>query len=179
LLAVDPASGAISGYIHANWIGNGTAAAPQFTCDIAFAAAGGEQKIIAWSPGGAITAGAAKIGGVIGFKADGLTLTLRSRPSGCQYLVGDDASFDQDLSARHDWRAVRVVRSARVFCSARAYFYDAPDQKTRRKAFAVKDDGVGVLSIEQNWAEVEFIGDERTTRGWMKTGDFYPDSPPK
>ncbi len=107
LLAVDPASGTISGYIRADWIGNGTAAAPQFTCDIALAGAPGEQKIIAWSPGGAITVGATKIGGVISFRADILTLTLQSRPSGCQYLMGEDASFDQELTARHDWRAVR------------------------------------------------------------------------
>jgi hypothetical protein len=117
--------------------------------------------------------GATKIGGVISFRANSLTLTLQSRPGGCQYLMGEDASFDQELSARHDWRAVRVIRGAR------AYFYDAPKEKTRRKAFAVKDDGVGVLRIEQDWAEVEFVGDERTTRGWMKTSDFYPDAPPK
>ena len=61
LLAVDPASGTISGYLRADWIGNGTAAAPQFTCDIALAGAPGKQKIIAWSPGGAIAVGATKM----------------------------------------------------------------------------------------------------------------------
>jgi len=137
-------------------------------------ARGVRKKITAWWPGGgAIAADATRLPGEIAFKADGLTLTLRSRPGGCQYLMGDDASFDQDLSARHDWRAVRVVRSAR------AYFYDAPDEKTRRKDFTVKDDGVGVLRIEGSWAEVEYAGDERITRGWMKSGDFYPESPPK
>jgi hypothetical protein len=66
-----------------------------------------------------------------------------------------------------------------AWSAAGAYFYDAPDEKARRKAFAVKDDGVGVLRIERNWAEVEFVVGERTTRGWMKAGDFYSDSPPK
>jgi hypothetical protein len=33
------------------------------------------------------------------------------------------------------------------------------------------------MRIEQNWAEVELVGDKRTTRGWMKTVDFCPDSP--
>ena len=174
LLAVDPASGAISGYVRADTIGTGTGAAPQFTCRFAFAGTAGEQKIVAWWPGGdQIVDGATKIGGVISFKADSLTVTLQDRPGGCQYLMGEDNRFEQDLSARHDWRAVRVIRSAR------AYFYDAPDEKTRRKAFAVENDGVGVLRIEQDWAEVEFVGDERTTRGWMKIGDFYTDAPPE
>ncbi len=113
---VDPASGAVSRCIRADRIGNGTAAAPQFACEFAFAGEAGEQTIVAWWPGGGpIADGATKIGGVISFKADGLTLTLQGRPGGCQYLMGDDASIDQDLTARHDWRAVRVIRSARLF----------------------------------------------------------------
>jgi len=99
-------------------------------------------------------------------------VTLQKRPGGCQYLMVDDASFDQDLSARHDWRAVRVIRSTR------AYFYDAPDEKTRRRSFVVKNDGVGVLRSQEGWAEAEFVSDKSTTRGWMKTDDFYPDAPP-
>jgi hypothetical protein len=172
LVAVDPATGAISGYIRADWVGSGTASAPQFTCDIAFSGAGGGGKIVAWTPGSAQADGAATIGGSIGFKPDRLTLTLQRRPDGCQYLMGDDAGLDQGLSARHDWRAVRVVRSAR------AYFFDAPDGKTRRKAFAVRNDGVGVLRRQENWAEVEFVGGERTTRGWMKIDDFFADAAP-
>jgi hypothetical protein len=46
VLAVDPASGAVS------WIGNGTAAVPQFTSEFAFAGEGGRHKIVAWWPGG-------------------------------------------------------------------------------------------------------------------------------
>jgi hypothetical protein len=77
-----------AGYIRADWIGNGTAAGPQFTCEFAFAGEAGEQKIVAWWPGGGpIADGATKIGGVISFKADGLTLILRDRPGGCQYLM--------------------------------------------------------------------------------------------
>jgi hypothetical protein len=72
VLAVDPASGAVSSYIRPDWIGNGIAAAPQFTCEFAFAGEAGEQKNVAWWPGGGpIADGATKIGGVISFKADG------------------------------------------------------------------------------------------------------------
>ena len=174
LLAVDPASGAISGYVRADFVGAGTAAAPQFACRFAFAGAVGRPKIVAWWPGGGpIAEGATTIGGAISFSADGLTMTLQSQPGGCQYLMGADNSLEQDLSARHDWRAVRVVRSPR------AYFYVAPDEKTRGKSFVVRDDGVGVLAVERDWAEVEFAGDKAVTRGWMKARDFYPDASPK
>jgi hypothetical protein len=88
VLAVDPASGAVSGNIRADWIGNGTAAVPQFTSEFAFAGEGGRaqnRRLVARR--GPTTDGATKIGGVISFKADGLTLILRDRPGGCQYLM--------------------------------------------------------------------------------------------
>jgi hypothetical protein len=44
VLAVDPASGVVSGYIRADWIGNGTAAVPQFTSEFAFAGEGGRAQ---------------------------------------------------------------------------------------------------------------------------------------
>jgi hypothetical protein len=172
LVGVDLASGVVSGYVRADFPGAGTAAAPQFACRFAFAGVPG--KIVAWEPaGGPIAGDAATVDGAIGFAAASLTLKLQSRPGGCQYLMADDAKIDEDLSARRNWVAVRVVDGQR------AYFHDGPDERTRRNSFVVRDDGVGVLSLRPGWAEVEFISGNGSTRGWMKTADFYADGPPK
>jgi hypothetical protein len=44
VLAVDSASGAVSGYIRADWTCNGTAAVQQFTSEFAFAGEGGPAE---------------------------------------------------------------------------------------------------------------------------------------
>jgi len=176
LLAVDPEDGTLTGFEHADWVGNGSESAPQFGCRFALRGqqtAPGRYAIVAWVPGDRIVGERTTIEGVLTAKNATVTATFDQRPDGCQYLFTDGASVDHDLSAKHAWRAVRVVMAKR------AYFYSKPSDDARQKSFVVKGDSLGVLSEQPGWAEVEFVADERVAHGWVEAGALFPDHPDK
>lgn len=60
--------------------------------------------------------------------------------------------------------------------SGRAYFYDAPNESTRRGAYLVEGDIGRVLDVDQSgaWYEITFTHHTtgRTTQGWMRAEDM-------
>ncbi len=173
LLGLDPTDGTLSGVVQADWVGNGTEKAPQFSCRFALggkASAPGQYAISAWLPGDRIAPDRSTLKGALAVKKGSVTVTLEQQPGGCQYLMAD-SSFNADLVAKHAWRAVRIVKAQR------AYFYATPSDTARQKSFVVRGDGLGVVAMQTDWAEVEYVKDERITHGWIKAGDLFPDHP--
>ncbi|EOC0418629.1 hypothetical protein ACI0Z1_003203 [Cronobacter malonaticus] len=71
------------------------------------------------------------------------------------------------------WQTLMQVTSQRAWLSA------TPDIATRRKAWIVKGDVVGVIQTQGNWAEIEYVGDSgKTTHGWVNSNDIQPLTPP-
>jgi hypothetical protein len=100
-----------------------------------------------------------------------VTVRLPSEHGGCWNVwhfadKAQPADFALDKAA--PWIAVAVVRSPK------AYFYDAPDSATHRKAHAVKGDGVGVRAFKPGWLQVDYAGGAKTISGWFKQSDVYP-----
>ena len=50
----------------------------------------------------------------------------------------------------------------------KAYFYNDTDEKTKRKAFVIKNDSLIVDSIFESWVKVAYEGKGTTTLGWIK-----------
>jgi hypothetical protein len=173
LLALDPADGTLTGAEQADWVGNGTEKAPQFSCRFALrgaATAPGQYTISAWLPGDRIAEDRLALKGALAVKKGSVTVTLEQQPGGCQYLM-IDSSFDADLVAKRAWRAVQIVKAPR------AYFYATPSDKARQKSFVVRGDALGIVATQTDWAEVEYVKDDRVTHGWIRAGDLFPDHP--
>jgi len=100
-----------------------------------------------------------------------VTIAFRAPPGGCQYRFDEKGEAEYDREGRHDWRSVRVTSADR------AYFYVKPNERGARKDFVLRGDPVGVLRVDGDWLEVEFVGEKRVTRGWLSSRDLYPDSP--
>jgi hypothetical protein len=173
LLALDPSDGTLTAAVQADWVGNGTEKAPQFSCHFALRGAAtepGQYSISAWLPGDRIAEDRLALKGALAVKNGSVTVTLERQPGGCQYLMSD-SSFDADLVATHPWRAVQIVKAQR------AYFYATPSDTTRQKSFVVRGDALGIVATQSDWAEVEYVKDDRVTHGWIRAGDLFPDHP--
>ena len=73
---------------------------------------------------------------------------------------------DFDLEHAEPWTSVRVVKAAK------AYFYPSPGAAHGR-AYLVKGDGVGVRASQPGWVQADFVGESRTSSGWLKISDLY------
>ncbi|MBV8875843.1 MAG: hypothetical protein JO014_24300 [Metakosakonia sp.] len=71
------------------------------------------------------------------------------------------------------WQTLAQANAERVYLSSTA------DVGTRRKAWIVKDDVVGVLQTQAGWTQIEFIsGTGKTIRGWVNSKEIQPLTPP-
>jgi hypothetical protein len=163
LLAVD-ASGTVSGYFDMSQAGP-----PEIDC-IAYLRgklAGGAGTVSASEPG---LSDARPINGRIASLGAGkVRVSLPSEPDGCGNIwsfANKDDPADFTLQHAEPWIAVRVVKSDR------AYFSATPGA-AHGKAYVVKDDGVGVRVARNGWVQADFVGDRRTSSGWLKESDLY------
>lgn len=70
-----------------------------------------------------------------------------------------------DGTANTDWIGVVAIRSRRAF------FHEAPDAATVRKAFLVAGDVAYVMEEKTGWYRVRFTHAARETAGWIKAED--------
>jgi hypothetical protein len=98
---------------------------------------------------------------------------LKSEHGGCGnvwHFADADNPADFVLQTAQPWTSIRVVKAAK------AYFSPAPGASHGR-AYVVNGDGVGVRTVQNGWAQVDFPGETRTSSGWLSEADLYPPAP--
>ncbi|MEN4873644.1 hypothetical protein [Kosakonia cowanii] len=165
-LAVSP-QGKISGY-YSETLGVGVTRTCAFSL-VGEASAKGDATITSWST--------AVLPGHLAATADGVTLSVPDGQThdGCSNVMPPLINDGLELSKTRDtdWQSMAQVHAERL------YFYRQPEEKTRRKAFIVQDDVVGVLKTQGEWTQVEYLSDEgKSTTGWVKSEALAPLAPP-
>lgn len=167
LLAVDPASGAVSGYFDMTQGGQ-----PSFSCIFYLKGriAGGSAAIDTYFPG---DPNSDRITGRLATSAGGVRITLPTEHGGCAnvwHFADAENPADFALQAARPWTQVRVVKAAK------AYFFPAPGAAHGR-AYLVRGDGVGVRAVQAGWVQADFPGETRTSSGWLRESDLYLSAP--
>jgi hypothetical protein len=114
--------------------------------------------------------------GTLRAEKEGLKLKIakgREHP-GCGLVllpqIAEGLLLDQVYNSK--WVGLRVISSQR------AYFYSGPDSSKKLRSFIVKGDVVGVLSENNEWLQVEYIGGKKTTKGWIHANETVKPAPP-
>ena len=166
LIGVDPATRAVSGYFDMT---RGEQP-PSFSCifylkgRIAGAAAA-VSTYFPDDPKGDLIKGTLNATG-----AGKVRVSLPTEHGGCANVwpfADKTQPADFELQSAQPWIAVRVVSAAK------AYFYPSAGAAAHGKAYIVKGDGVGVRAARPGWAQVDFIGETRTSSGWLREADLY------
>ena len=72
------------------------------------------------------------------------------------------------------WTNLKMVQTNR------AYFFSESLRRKKLKSYFIKDDVVGVLSIDGEWLNVEFPREDKSMiKGWIKLSDTKDLLPPK
>lgn len=165
-LAVSP-SGDVTGY-YIETMGAGVTR----TCAFALAGkvnAAQEADIRSWSSD--------VLPGHIAATEKGVVLRIPQRQShdGCMNVMMPliDDGLELDATRKTHWLSMAEVSGERV------YFNNAPDAATRRKAWIVKGDVVGVLKSQPGWTQIEFLSESgKSTTGWVESSELKPLTPP-
>lgn len=163
-LAYDKSTGVVSGYFSEE-TGRG-----QFSCIFYFSGhlAGNTARILSYFP----DSPADTIGGVLTLNGDGaLEIRLSEDPGGCwnvEHFSDPDepAIFTLD-TPKPAWIAIDIVKSAK------AYFYTAANGANRRSAYVVQGDAVAIVGKSGGWDRVEYVGEGKSTSGYLKRSDLY------
>jgi hypothetical protein len=164
LIGVDPANGSVSGYFDMTQGGQ-----PSFSCIFYLKGriAGGAAAVDTFFPddpkgdlirGSLTSPGPGKV-----------SLTLPTEHGGCAnvwHFADKSQPADFTLQSARPWISVRVAKAAK------AYFYPAPGA-ARGKGYIVKGDGVGVRAAQAGWVQADFVGETRTSSGWLREQDLY------
>jgi hypothetical protein len=164
LIGVDPATGAVSGYFDMT-----QGAQPSFSCVFYLRGrlAGGAAAVDTFfpdDPKGDLIRGSLRPQG-----PGKLRLTLPSEHGGCANVwrfADKTQPADFELQSARPWISVRVVKAAK------AYFYPAPSA-VHGKAYLIRGDAVGVRAVQPGWAQADFVGETRSSSGWLRETDLY------
>lgn len=171
VLAVD-AKGRLTGYFHES-TGLDDRGNARFTCSFLLQAekvSGNEVSVMTWHPN---SPAEPKFGKIVRTD-EGVMLKLDEAHGGCGNVAPDIADEGQafEMTKRGDWIAAGMIRSDRAF------FHTSTNPASRGKAFVVRGDRVTVARRQGAWVEISYTNDAgRTTRGWVKSDDLYPDEP--
>jgi hypothetical protein len=166
LIGVDPASGAISGYFDMTQGGG----PPVISCAFYLKGHIAGPKVVVDTfypddPKGDL------IRGSLSAQEPGkVRLALPSEHGGCGNVwqfADKTQPADFTLQGARPWASVRVVKAAK------AYFYPTPGAAAHGKGYLVKGDGVGVRAAQAGWVQAEFVGETRTSSGWLRDADLY------
>lgn len=97
-------------------------------------------------------------------------------PGDCDWILGwaggpnisansKGYSLSVDARSKADWIGVVVIRNKRAF------FHNAPDSATVRKAFLVSGDVAYVIAEKTGWYHVRYTHALKETVGWIKVSD--------
>lgn len=115
--------------------------------------------------------------GHISTNAMGVTLTIPDGQThaGCINVLQPeiDTGLELETTQQTHWQTLVQAVSPRVYLSS------TPDAATRRKAWIVKGDVVGVIRTQAGWTEIEFVsGAGKTTHGWVNSNEVQTLTPP-
>lgn len=109
---------------------------------------------------------------------DAITISINKKdaPDDCDWILSflgepnvresaDKYEISFSLAEIGSWLEVTVIRNGR------AYFYDHPNAKSRRKAFVVRGDVVYVYVQDKGWLNVKYQHGKQETVGWIKKSD--------
>lgn len=104
--------------------------------------------------------------GTIKAEKDGVTLKIargRDHP-GCGLVllpqISNGITLDQVTKTK--WIELRRI------VQTRTYLYSEPASTKKPRAFVVRGDVVGVISMSGNWLNVEYPGRKMSTKGWIR-----------
>jgi hypothetical protein len=154
MLAVDP-QGGITGYYREEQ-GEGVVKTCSFF--LTGKAAAGATPVMTWS--------SQRFSGTLTPRSDGVELRIKQgdEHSGCGLVLPPliATGLEFDLVQETNWRELRRIADKRV------NFHSAPSEAKKLRAFVVTGDVVGVISESGEWLEVEYPGQKKTTRGWVR-----------
>lgn len=164
MLAVD-ASGRVSGYFDMSQPGPPTISCIFYLKGRLAAAGAAVDTYFPEDPKGDLIRGSVAPAG-----AGKARVTLPTEHGGCANVwpfadKSNPAEFT--LQKAEPWTSVRVVKADK------AYFSPTPGAAHGR-AYIVKGDGVGVRAAQAGWVRADFVGETRTSSGWLKETDLYP-----
>lgn len=166
MLAISPA-GHITGY-YAESAEDGV----KRTCSFSLSGQVSAQEtnlITSWS--------SSVLSGHISATSDGVNLTIPDGQThaGCINVLMPEINTGLELEKTKEthWQALAQVDAERVYLSSTA------DVSTRRKAWIVKGDVVGVLQTQAGWTQIEFFGGTgKMIRGWVNSNEIQLLTPP-
>ncbi len=168
------ADGRVTGAFNETRQGNGTEAAPQFSCAFSLTGAwrggDGSAAVLTWWPGD--NPADERIPGRLTVRGGEAELKLADDPGGCS-MTGEQfkaEGYSERLTAARPWSEVREVKRAR------AHLADAPGGPPRR-AYVTAGDLVGVLARSGAFVRVQYVDGRRTTEGWLAAADLQPSAP--
>jgi hypothetical protein len=154
----------VSGAFSENRVGNGTDAAPQFTCQFLIHGRlfDDAATIVTQTAGGNEV-----ISGRLFFKDDGVEMRLNDEPDGCGMTSGDMVrspyAATRDI-AGPDWIGAALVKVAR------APLRRSPGAAPARP-YLVRGDAVAILARRGRWIQVDYPGGSKPARGWLSANE--------
>jgi len=159
-LTLSVTDGRVSGVFSEGRMGNGSEAAPQFSCWFLLRGKleGGRGIVETWFPG------QEPIPGNLSFEGGGASLMLRENQDGCFMASGDMTRepYRVPLNRRGEgWTGVALVTADR------AAFRPSPGAPAPRTPYVVEGDPVAVLERRGGWARVRYVAGPRPITGWL------------
>lgn len=178
VVAVDPASGVLTGYHESFRIGRGNAEAPQFGCSFFFVGAPlpvapprghAEEEIFrieASSDAEALALGESEASGELDFLDGEIAFVFDGHgPPGCLNVQGAGGFFAA-LRRPEEWRRVGVVRERAAFRSDPAHAAAGFHVSAGRLAYVLEERGC--------WLHAEFRGPRTPLPSWARLPDGEP-----
>jgi hypothetical protein len=154
MLAVDPLGG-ITGYYRQE---QGQDVVKSCSFFLAGKVAADATPVITWND--------KRFPGTLTPLSDGVEMRIEQGPEhpGCGLVLSPEIASGVEFSLVREtnWRELRRIGNKRV------NFHSAPSEAKKMRAFVVAGDVVGVIAESGEWLEVEYPGQEKTTRGWVR-----------
>ncbi|MCR0985225.1 SH3 domain-containing protein [Roseomonas populi] len=150
--------------------GDGSGAAPQFSCWFLLRGRleNGRGIVQTWYPG------EEPIPGNLSFEGGKASLMLRENHGGCLMTTGDmvrepyRAGLDRPGEG---WIGVGLVTARR------AAFRPSPGAPAPRTPYVVEGNAVAVLERQGEWVRARYVAGQRPVTGWLRAAELAPDRP--
>lgn len=155
----------VSGVFSEGRAGNGSDAAPQFSCRFLLRGhlSGGRGVVQTWYPG------EETIPGNLSFESGQASLMLRENHGGCVMTSGDMTQQPyRSVSNRpgQGWTDVALVKAER------AAFRPSPGAPAPRTPYVVEGDPVVVLEQRGSWVRARYVAGSRAVTGWLAASEL-------
>ena len=167
-MLISARGGEVTGAYSTSIRGNGSDAAPQFSCAFLLRGRlmGGRADVTTWTPGDPNT-----VAGRLVLTPKAAALRLEQEQDGCAMSGADMVRSDFTLDREQDgtaWIAVRMVQAKR------AVLHATPGADERRTPYLVAYDPVAVLAARPGWLQVRFYGGAKPVTGWLRRSELVP-----